>query len=174
MHLQGEPRKCVNSIVRNASDVAHVLSAPARTQMISAVIWERVYLGQISHGDQNKDWTRCFRQHCWGKRRTNAVQDKKGERRKIYFLSSCDCWLKELTFKAWLVKKYSNVCFCKACCKPLNIDKAKSSHPYDNRTPCTEQQGFFRPYEAYYQLLHCQELWRKLQHRICHWRWLFV
>lgn len=51
------------------------------------------------------------------------------ENRENHFLSSCNCWLEELTFKAWVVKKYSNICFCKACCKLLNTDKAKSSYP---------------------------------------------
>lgn len=59
-------------------------------------------------------WTRCFRQHCWGKRTINAARATKRKRRKIYFILSWDCWLKELTFKAWLVKIYSNTCFCKA------------------------------------------------------------
>lgn len=42
-------------MIRKASDVAHVLPALGQTQVISSVIWEPVCLGQISHGDQNKD-----------------------------------------------------------------------------------------------------------------------
>lgn len=36
----------------------------------------------------------------------SKIRKDKGEK---YFLSSCECWLKELIAKAWLVKKYSNM-----------------------------------------------------------------
>lgn len=41
-------------MIRKATDVARALPAHPRAWVISAVIWEHVCLGQISHGDQNK------------------------------------------------------------------------------------------------------------------------
>lgn len=42
-------------MLRKATDVAHALPVHPQIWVISAVIWEHICLGQISHGDQNKD-----------------------------------------------------------------------------------------------------------------------